>query len=332
MRKISMKNKSMRKIFTAGIFSLMASTGLTSGANAAACSISGTTSFGYTGAVETCDVTQAGTYGITAIGADSAGYGAEISGNINLVSGEALTIIVGQAGHQIAQSSGQTGGGGSFVFQGTGTGAIPLIVGGGGGGSEFGNAYLGNAQLAYASLSPNGMSDASGKNPGGTNAGNGSGTIISGYSVGDQGYGYITVLSNPANSSFGSFGGGGVPENTGTLDGNGYSIWTGGGGGGYSGGGGGAYINGSAYVGGGGGSYVISSATNASAQLYSLNTYSEYGEVLFNYVGPPSSSSGSGTTGSGTTPTSVPEPSSLAILMAALIGLGMVVRYKRKGE
>ncbi len=327
MRKISIKNKSMRKIFAAGILSLMASTGLTSGANAAACSISGTTSFGYTGAVETCDVTQAGTYAITAIGADASGsgYGAEISGDITLASGEALTIIVGKVGNQIASSSGVTGGGGSFVFQGTGTGAIPLVVGGGGGGTEYGNSYLGNLQLSNASLNPNGMSDASGTNPGGTNGGNGSGTVISGYSVGDQGYGYIAVLSNPTGSPSGSFGGGGGPENTGIVNGNGYAIWTGGGGGGYSGGGGGAYINGGAYFGGGGGSYVISSATNTSSQLYSGSTYSENGEVLFNYVAPPTSQTG-------TSPTSVPEPSSLAIMMAALVGLGMAVRYKRKGN
>ena len=316
MIKISIKNKSMRKIFAAGIFSLMASTGLTSGANAAACSISGTTSFGYTGAVETCDVIQAGTYGVTAIGANAGGasYGAEISGNINLASGEALTIIVGQLGHQINTTSGQTGGGGSFVFQGTGTGAIPLIVGGGGGGFEWGNGFLGNIQLANASLNPNGMSDASGTNPGGTNGGNGSGFVISGY-PGDQGYGYIAVLSNPTNSSFGSFGGGGETENIGT-------VWTGGGGGGYSGGGGGAYINGAIYFGGGGGSYVVSSAMSTSSQLYSGSTYGGSGAVLFNYGGLPSSQTG-------TTPASIPEPSSLAILMAALVGLGMAVRYKR---
>ena len=125
----------MRKIFAAGIFSLMASTGLTSGANAAACSISGTTSFGYTGAVETCDVTQAGTYAITAIGADTigakgGGNGAYISGDISLSSDEAVLIVVGEFANGY-------GGGGSFVFQGTGTGAIPLIVGGGGGQWHF---------------------------------------------------------------------------------------------------------------------------------------------------------------------------------------------------
>ena len=78
-----MKKFFIRKTFTAGILSLMVSPGLTSGANAASCSISGTTSFVYTGAVETCDVTQAGTYGITAIGAFGGGYGSEISGDIS---------------------------------------------------------------------------------------------------------------------------------------------------------------------------------------------------------------------------------------------------------
>ena len=317
-----MKKISMRKIFTAGIFSLMASTGLTSGATAASCSISGTTSFGYTGAVETCDVTQAGTYGITAIGAFGGGYGSEISGDIKLASGEALTIIVGGAG--TGYYSGETGGGGSFVFQGTGSVAIPLVVGGGGGGIGFGDVgYYANS----ASLNVNGASDYSGTNSGGTNGGNGSGTIVSGYSVGDQGYGYIAVLSNPTGSSFGSFGGGGEAENTGVPDGSGYSMWTGGGGGGYSGGGGGAYIGGSVYGGGGGGSYVISSATNTSSQLYSGVTYGSSGQVLFSYVSPLSSQSGSP---GPTSPTSVPEPSSLAILMAALVGLGGAMFYKWK--
>ena len=305
MRKISIKNKFMRKIFAAGIFSLMASTGLTSGANAAVCSISGTTSFGYTGAAETCDVTQAGTYGITAIGGDSGStsqvitHGAEISGDIQLASGEALTIIVG--GEGVEDFGSQNGGGGSFVFQGTGTSATPLVVGGGSGGNGD-SSYGENASLT----SSGGSSQTTVS--GGTNGGNG-GTSGNGSS----GYGYITVLSNPAIGP--TFGGGGAGSNL-----------SGGGGGGYSGGGGGTYEAG----GGGGGSYVTSSATNTSSLIYYGSTYSGYGEVLFNYVGPPTSSSGSGTTGSGTTPTSVPEPSSLAILMAALVGLGGAVFYKRK--
>ena len=306
----------MRKTFTAGILSLMVSTGLTSGANAAACSISGTTSFGYTGAVETCDVTQAGTYGVTAIGGNGGEWGAEISGNIQFVSGEILTVIVGQYGYASSNPSNAAGGGGSFVFQGTGAGATPLIVGGGGGGNTDTGGTI-STTGSYASLTPNGTADASGIYAGGTNGGNGSGyTASAGYFAGDQGYGYIEVLSNPdpSGSYNGTFGGGGRAGGYG-----------GGGGGGYSGGGGGAEDAGNiyGYGGGGGGSYIISSATNINKQNYNSFNYGLNGEILFSYVSPLSSQSGS------PGPTSIPEPSSLAILMAALVGLGMAVRYKR---
>ncbi len=324
MRKISIKNKSMRKIFAAGILSLMASTGLTSGANAAACSISGTTSFGYTGAVETCDVTQAGNYNIVVNGANGGAYTFDVlndggagvmeSGDIQLTSGEILTIIVGQQG--VNSDYGGNGGGGSFVFSGSGTGAAPLIVGGGGGGGGRSSPGL-NASSTSSGTNSNTPEVSS---IGGTNGGNGENN--SGYG----GEGYISTLSTPTmpaqvngygTTTYASFGGGG---NSGDLS-------EGGGGGGYSGGGGGVDSAGNVYGGGGGGSYVISSATSVSQ---TLNQDNGAGDVLFNYVGPPTSSSGSGTTGSGTTPTSVPEPSSLAILMAALVGLGGAVFYKRK--
>ena len=102
-------------------------------------SVTMTQSFTYTGRIVTWPVPTGitsltiearGAEGGAALGSNvSAGKGAIISARMDVTSGQALSILVGQ------QLSGKgTGGGGSFVVgPGSSTAPVPLVVAGGGG-------------------------------------------------------------------------------------------------------------------------------------------------------------------------------------------------------
>ena len=282
----------MKKIILSGFLSLMATTGLISAAEATTCSISGSIDFAYTGAIETCTVSQAGLYGITATGGSESGAVVDAKGDISLSSGEIISIIVGSSPVFYKSNNGydySTGAGGAFVFQGSGSGATPLIVAGGSGGYGYG-------------LGANGSITTSGTAGGGTGGG-GAGGYGGGNGGNDYAYageGYLAILAAPTPANGGVFGGGG----------NGYASGdgSGGGGGGYSGGGGGGY-NG---AGGGGGSFVISTATNASIGIISSQTSYPSGSVDFALIN---------TTASSPPPSSVPEPSAIAVFASAIAGL-----------
>ena len=279
----------MKKIILSGFLSLMATTGLTSVASATTCSISGSIDFAYTGAIETCTVSQAGLYGITAMGgAGGDHYVVDAQGDISLSSGEVISVIVGSGPVSNKSANGSyyaTGAGGSFIFQGSGSGATPLIVAGGGGGWSGSGSYGANASITTSGTPAGGVNGVNGEN--------------GGNSYGQGGEGYLAILATQTTTG-GVFGGGGA--------GNASGYGSGGGGGGYSGGGGGG-LNG---PGGGGGSFVISTATNTSiASDSNTNLYSS-GSVDFALIN---------TTASSPPPSSVPEPSAIAVFASAIAGL-----------
>jgi PEP-CTERM motif len=97
-----------------------------------------TTTFLFTGAVQTFTAPTTGTYQILAFGAQggsggatgaAGGGGAEIGGDFSLTAGETLGIFVGGAGGSAIKGGG--GGGGSFVIQPV---SAKLVIAGGGGG------------------------------------------------------------------------------------------------------------------------------------------------------------------------------------------------------
>ena len=280
----------MKKIILSGFLSLIATTGLTSVAEATTCSISGSIDFAYTGAIETCTVSQAGLYGVTAVGGGGSGSSvADAQGDISLSSGEIISIIVGSEPVNKVSVGGYaytTGAGGSFVFQGSGSGATPLIVAGGSGGWGYSNPGT------TASVTTSGTAGGGGGGAGGVNGANG----VNSY--GQGGEGYLAILATPTPTN-GVFGGGGAGGNGG--------VCSGGGGGGYSGGGGGY----SGWNGGGGGSFVISTATNASIGIISSQTSYSNGSVDFALINTTASSP----------PSSVPEPGAIAVFASAIAGL-----------
>jgi hypothetical protein len=96
--------------------------------------------FVFTGGVQTFTDSVSGEYAVELLGASGGntgealgGPGAEVSGDIFLTAGEDLTLFVGRQGGTGAFGS---GGGGSFVFDGTDV----LAVAGGGGGAIPGSA------------------------------------------------------------------------------------------------------------------------------------------------------------------------------------------------
>jgi PEP-CTERM motif len=83
----------------------------------------GSATLDYTGAAVTYTITTTGSYDIVAYGAQGGGsftgqlggYGAEIGGDITLLAGTVLGIVVGEAGGTAADH-GAGGGGASFVW------------------------------------------------------------------------------------------------------------------------------------------------------------------------------------------------------------------------
>jgi uncharacterized repeat protein (TIGR03803 family) len=273
--------------------------------------------FTYTGSIQTYTVPATGTYAISVSGAQggqgretNGGLGAAVSGDVSLVQGTVLDVVVGGGVNGgTFDYNGAGGGGSSFVYA---AGASqPLAVAGGGGGGSYLGSNGGPGQ--------NGTSGQAGSDPifnvyggsAGINGfGGGGGTYPGAYDNGNNGGGGGGWLGNGGagfgiGGAFGSGGdgpvlfsggaGAGGIGNGGYGGGGGGGGYGGGGGGGYSGGGGGAGDN--AGGGGGGGSYLASSFTHT---LESAGYNSGNGEVSIALV---------------------PEPSTLALLAAGAIGL-----------
>jgi hypothetical protein len=227
------------------------------------------------GGIQSWTVPVAGTYRITAVGAQGAsgastysgGRGARVSGDFELAAGTVLHLVVGQMGH--GQGSGQNGGGGGGTFVVDASGQ-PMVIAGGGGGARSGASQdgcdastgeygiLGSADRATSTcaekttrLGLGGIVSRSSWGSGGAGfGGNGAadGTWGEGGRSWANGLRGGTALSDCSAAAPGGFGGGGA----------GNGCFGGGGGGGYSGGDGGR-------VAGGGGSYNAGANPSATA-------------------------------------------------------------------
>ncbi len=292
--------------------------------------------FGYTSGFQTYTVPTTGLYSILAFGAqggnpggniaDLSGYtgglGAAISGDFALTSGEVLQVAVGgTGGSSPTPGGGGGGGGGSFVVA---PGNMPLVVAGGGGGAAYSDySGLGSSGGAGQIGTAGGAGTGAGGGTGGI-AGNGGTAALGsggggGGSAGDGGsnsigsrggLGYPSGLAGGGGSGggyfAGGFGGGGSGISSGSR---GSFTGGGGGGGGFSGGGGGGNSGGG---GGGGGSYDGSLLLNADfVQIAGARTGN--GLVTIDLV---------------TSASPIPEPPSLALFGAGLVGL-LLVRQGR---
>ena len=207
----------------------------------------------------------------------SGGVPATIQGDINLVQGEIINILVGQEGTSNTQHGNENGGGGgSFVVRDTGT--EPLVIAGGGGGAPS-HSYSsgctrtnGNGQLGTSGKTVN----CQGTGAGGT-SGNGGSTTGShqggagGGLTGDGADGNPHCNRPQGGDAFVNGGAGGAAQSCyGAADGGFGGGGAGelaapGGGGGYSGGGTAGQWSSYADYGGGGGSY--NAGTNQSATV-----------------------------------------------------------------
>lgn len=228
------------------------------------------TTFNYTGTIQTYTVPA----GVTSISIDAygaqggttaGGLGARIYGELTVVPGTVLNIVVGGQGVTNNCGGGPAsggGGGGSFVYD-PANSTMPLIAAGGGGGGNVnwsGTCTIGGPGLATT----NGGAGNGGFALGGINGNGGAGDAPSGTGSGGGGW-----LSAGQNSAYGTGCTGGVtlptfiggsgstsfgPGGEGGFGGGGGAVCGCGGGGGYSGGGGGEGSSCRA-GGGGGGSY-----------------------------------------------------------------------------
>ncbi len=233
-------------------------------------------------------ICHAGTYEITANGANGGSYlaiggggkGATASGTFVLSNGQSLTIVVGQPGNRQTSNSSYGdpggGGGGTFVFLGTSISTDSVLVAAGGGAGKLGpraSGFDSATTTINASLTPDG-------NPGG--GASCQPTYLAGLSLlpalgGTNGEGGTAWLTGTSNAYWYNGGAGGGIASAGTLGGNygqsgaaisstaigggsGYpqtpTAGTGGTGGFGGGGGTGAVVNaggGGGYSGGGGG-------------------------------------------------------------------------------
>ena len=220
-----------------------------------------TTTFSYTGAIQTYTITATGIYDVTLAGGQGGpnngsggGAGAFVRGDVSLTAGTVLNIVVGGQGidgHNYPGAWASSGGGGTFLYT---SGPTLLAVAGGGGGADLGSA--------------NGQPGAVGA-PG---AGNGGAATIA--STGGGGAGWLgngATYPDPFDSSGG--GGSSYPSFAGgaagiAFGGGPVGAYGGGGAGGNNfGGGGGGYTGGDASHadgngGWGGTSYLASGFTN----------------------------------------------------------------------
>ncbi|MBD1844772.1 hypothetical protein H6F89_15480 [Cyanobacteria bacterium FACHB-63] len=258
-----------------------------------------TTTFNYTGNIQTYSVNTTGVYTINAYGAQGGtgfvgvdgGGGGRASADVNLTAGQVLRILVGGRGGDGSNSGGGGGGGGTFVTIGTG-GAIPIVVAGGGGGGGF-----------------DGFGD--------FGSGGGAGSFGTGAGAGgdfDGAGGGFSTNGGGARSGAGFINGGGGGTGSGGAGSGGFG---GGGGGGFGGGGGGGFDggNGTSNFGGGGGTGFINN------------------DVAFS---PTNIVTGSGVrTGNGlveiTAPAATPVPFAFSPLPGLVAG-GVLSRLKRRKQ
>jgi len=281
---------------------------LSTSANAA------TVTFVPTGSIQNWYVPIAGTYHITAVGAQGGsgtygyfgGLGAQIEGDFTFSAGTLLQIAVGETGESSTTNGG--GGGGSFVVDAFDN---PLLIAGGGGGIRAGTYNDGcNASITEYGIMGSGSGSASpctvkttDLGLGGVVSSNSWGSAGAGFysngagdgALGDGGSSWVNGLLGGATLCCGSlvgdggFGGGG----------SGAGVYGGGGGGGYSGGDGGR-------IAGGGGSYNVGINQLALAGVGLGN-----GEVLISLISP------------------VPVPAALWLFCSGLIGLIGIARRKK---
>ncbi|WP_210366701.1 hypothetical protein [Bacillus sp. REN3] len=251
--------------------------------------------FTYTGAVETTTVPSGVTTAtIRAIGAaggigtSANGLGASIQGDFPVTPGETLSILVGQQGQTGKPSAYPDfqlggGGGGSFVWRGTGpvTPLNLLVAAGGGGGACTVEANPG----VNASITGNGTDG----NPGGIGGSNGRGGGSAEFSAG----GGAGILPGSLGDGGSFLGKGGQSIHDGGAGGLGYTPGSdggfgGGGGGGFEeGGGGGGFSGGGAggtgnSIGGGGGG---GSKNNGNNQVNIAGVGAGNGQVTISYFG-----------------------------------------------
>jgi len=199
------------------------------------------------------------------------GYGRTLKGTYNLISGDIIRIVIGQAGGVGSGGWNLGGGGGTFVYYKNTN--VPLFIAGGAGGSNQWTVTPGNDGLIGTS-GGNGTGQSAGV--GGTNGsfgtgvqnggqGQGGNATLTGDSQSAGGGGFGTPTSTYTGGNSGGTGGGvgGFGCGGGAANGNSAAAG-GGGGGGFSGGGGGGAYNGTQGIGSGGagGSYGIATITD----------------------------------------------------------------------
>jgi hypothetical protein len=285
------------------------------------------TIFEFSGSVVSFVIPVTGVYDIAAAGARgggsfnaSGGFGAIAGGDVFLTAGTTLEIAVGGFGRSgirsVLPDIGGGGGGGSFVYTAAAP-STPLVVAGGGGGAFFYEQNGGPGQAGTAGQTGGGGAPYGGA--GGTGGtGGGGGNNVLGRGSGGGGAGWLGN-GNPGIGLQSGAGGMGPTSFTGGAGYMGYGnggFGGGGGGGRYGGAGGGGFSGGGGggNNGGGGGSYVASLFTNVNLVTGGANN-TAHGSNGYVTIDPAAAA--------------VPEPASLGLVAAGLIGLRLMRRRRR---